>query len=127
MSRQWRVPLLAGILAVLAVIDTALAWNGNNVALIALTSIALITSLFAGIYGKMAIEVLDGWKESTDGWAKTQDWGMAQHKILQDTIADLQEHDEEAAAIHTGRSAKANIRLLDGISIIKEPAHEEQK
>lgn len=119
--------MLAGILAVLAVIDTALAWNGNNVALIALTSIALITSLFAGIYGKMAIEVLDGWKESTDGWAKTQDWGMAQHKILQDTIADLQEHDEEAAAIHTGRSAKANIRLLDGISIIKEPAHEEQK
>ncbi len=112
MPKKWRLPLLTALLVGIAILDTVLAWGGDRFALVMLCGLAIFTSILMGVYGKMVREILDGWAESTVGWSASQDWGMRQSKILQDALADLSEHDHEAAYIHSGRALNSNAEFV---------------
>jgi hypothetical protein len=123
MSTQQRALLFPALFATLGILYTALAWNGDHIALLLLMANMLILAFFAGFYGKMVAEILPSWGESTEMWGASQEWGMQQSKILRDAITDLAEFNNEAAAIHTGRSVHANKAYLEAMHE-KQEEHE---
>lgn len=105
-THRWTIT--AAIFAVLSVLWTVLAWNGDNVALVGLGITCLILAGFVGMTGSGWGNALAGWKRSTEAWGATQEWGFKQDEILRETINNLREYDEEAAVIQFGRRIDNN-------------------
>lgn len=110
MKRGWIV--IPAVFIANTVMQTILAWDGNNFPLIMLAVSTVILCLAFIIFAKGWREALDGWGRSTTGWGAAQQWGMRQDSILRDALQELEEYDEEAVRIHGGRSTASNIEYL---------------
>lgn len=112
MRKHW--PLLVLGVAFLGVIalNTALAWGGDNTALITLAVLSVMATVGMVGFGWGWRDALDNWGHTTEGWAAAQDWGIKQDMILRDVLNELWQYDEEAVEIHNGRSATASLEYL---------------
>ena len=105
----WIIPL---VFATNIILQTWLAWDGEQFALLTLAVSSVMLAGFLAVYAKGWRDALEGWGRSTSGWGAAQDWGMKQDLILRDVLKELGEWDEEAAEIHGGRSMNASIDYI---------------
>lgn len=104
--------LLAPLVLGQITLCTALAWNGDNFALITLAVTAGVLGVLAYISGEGWTRALAGWDRSNAGWEATTEWAMLADEILRDALTELAEYDEEAATIHGGRAYNATVAYV---------------
>jgi hypothetical protein len=109
------------LLICLIVTDTVLAWGGSKFALITLAVTAALLVALYGYYLRLCRTTLDGWGETTAGWAAAQIWGMKTDSILREALTELAEFDEEAYVIYKGRASTATLEYLN--VFLNEDAH----
>lgn len=112
MSPQWRWLITGGLFVVISFLWVGLAWDGDHFALIALGLTTVFLAVGCAFFGWHWSTSLQGWERSNDAWEATQKWGLHQDQILRDALNDLEEHDSEAAAIHSGRSIAASGKYI---------------
>lgn len=112
MRKHWPLILLGVAFLGIITLNTALAWGGDNTALITLAVVSVMTTVATVGFGWGWRDALEGWGHSTEGWGAAQEWGIKQDMILRDALNELWQYDEEAVEIHNGRSATASLEYL---------------
>lgn len=107
MTRKWRSIWVTTLFLATIPLWIVLAWNGDHFSLIALGVTAAFLALMSGYLSYHWGETLDSWRSTLNRWDATTKYSLEQDRIMHDALADLADHDAEAAHIHTGRMHSA--------------------
>lgn len=104
--------IIAAVFLANTAFQTWLAWDGDHFPLITLAVTVVFFVALMTVYQRGWRESLEGWGRSTAGWGAAQEFAMKQDEIIRDAVRDLEEYDEEAAAIHSGRARNAALAYV---------------